>query len=350
MARKPRSTGRPTITDVAAAAGVSAITVSRVLRSPERVRKDTRARVEAAIKALDYLPDAAASALASKRTDVIGVVLPSVTNAVFLDTLRGIYDVAEEDNTQIQIANSRYDAEEEERLLRVFLSQKPAGLIVTGIDQSEATERLLRGAPCPVVQITEIGPEPVDMMVGFDHAAAGALAADHLADQGYRRIGFLGARQDPRSLRRQGGFRAALEARGLFAAERVLFSTERSSVQLGSAQLEGLLAADPQADAVLCNNDNLALGVLFACQRMGLAVPGRFGICGFNDVEFMAAANPALTSVQTPRREIGRRAVSLIKARLADPGAHPPVEDLGVSLSPRASTAKAGTANKDIAG
>ncbi len=342
MSRRPRSTGRPTIADVAKAANVSAITVSRVLRTPDRVRKDTRERVEAAIKALDYLPDAAASALASKRTDVIGVVLPSVTNAVFLDTLRGIYDVAEEDNTQVQIANSRYSAEEEERLLRIFLSQKPAGLIITGIDQSNETRELLRTAPCPIVQITELGPDPIDMMVGFDHAAAGAHAARHLADQGYNRIGFLGARQDPRSLRRQAGFHQALEDIGLFDPSRVLFSTERSSVRLGGTQLEELLKADPKADAVLCNNDNLALGVLFACQRTGLDVPRRFGICGFNDVEFMAAANPKLTSVRTPRRAIGRRAMEMIKARLKDPDISFNSEDLGVTLSPRESTARTG--------
>lgn len=340
MPRASRSSGRPTIEDVARSAGVSAITVSRVLRTPSRVSPATRERVEASIKSLDYMPDAAASALASAHSNVVGVVLPSVTNKVFLETLRGIFDVAETDGTQIQIANSRYDAEEEERLLRIFLSQKPAGLIITGCDQSEATRKLLTGVRCPVVQITELGPEPIDMMVGYDHAAAGALAAQHLFDMGYRRIGFLGARRDPRSLRRLGGFQRKLEKLGAFDAARVLFSEGPSSVQLGSQQFCDLRRSDPKADAVLCNNDDLALGALFACQHGGLSVPQDIGICGFNDQEFMAAAAPGLTSIQTPRLEIGRRAMEMISLRLKDPKMSLPSEDLGVKLSKRESTAR----------
>ncbi|QHQ36031.1 LacI family DNA-binding transcriptional regulator [Algicella marina] len=340
MTKRPRSTGRTTIADVAARAGVSAITVSRALRTPDRVQAATRARVEEAIRELDYLPDAAASTLASRNSNVVGVILPSVTNKVFLGTLRGIYDVAEEGGLQVQISNSRYSQDEEERLLRIFLSQRPAGLIVTGIDQSEATRKLLRSAPCPVVQITETGPDPLDMMVGFDHAAAGALAARHLAEQGYRRIGFLGARQDPRSVRRQSGFRDSLEQLGLFDPARVLFSPDQSSVGLGSRQLLDLLRVDPKADAVLCNNDDLALGALFACQRQGLDVPNRFGICGFNDVEFMAFTSPSLTSVRTPRRQIGIRAMRLIMARIDDPAAVFAPEHLAVELSQRRSTGR----------
>ncbi len=340
MPRKPRKSGRPTVQDVAAAAGVSAITVSRVLRSPDRVSPGTRARVRDAIRALDYLPDAAASALASRRTDTIGVIVPSVTNSVFQDTLRGLYDRAAESGTQIQIANSRYDPEEEERLIRLFYSQRPAALIVTGTDQSAAAADLLRKAPCPVVQMTEIGPDPYDMMVGFDHGAAAALAARHLVEMGYQRIGFLGGRQDPRSLRRRTGFAEELGRHGAFDPARVLFSDTPSSVACGARQLAELLARDPSADAVLCNNDDLALGVLFECQRRGLAVPERFGICGFNDFEWMAAAYPSLTSIRTPRFDVGRRAMDMALARLADPTAATRSEALDVTLIARDSTAR----------
>lgn len=338
MPRKRRNSGKPTVMDVAKAAGVSAITVSRALSTPDLVTTGTRAKIDTAIRTLGYMPDPAAKALASDRSDMIGVLVPSVTNTVFLDTLRGLYEVAETTDYRIQIASTRYSQAEEERLLRSFLAQRPAGLILTGVDQSAATARLLRPAPCPVVQITETGPAPFDMLVGFSHSAAARSAALHLVDQGYRRIGFLGARRDDRSTRRLSGFREGLETRGLFDPARVLFSDQPSSVPLGVAHLGDLLSRDPEADAILCNNDDLALGALFECQRRGMPVPQRFGICGFNDMDTMAAAHPAITSVRTPRLEIGRQAMTMLLARLAgeDPGRA--ARDLGSQLIAREST------------
>ncbi len=340
MARKRRGSGNPTIMDVAREAGVSAITVSRALRTPGRVSADTRALVAAAVRTMGYTPDPAAKALASDRSDIIGVLVPSVTNSVFSDTLRGLFEVSETSDFRVQIANTRYSQAEEERLLRSFLSQRPAGLIVTGVDQAAGSAALLRDAPCPVVQITEIGPAPFDMMVGFSHTQAARAASLHLSAQGYRRIGFLGARRDERSTRRLSGFRAGLEGQGLYSPARVLFSDQPSTVPLGAAQLGELLTRDPQADAVLCNNDDLALGVLFECQRRGIDVPRGFGICGFNDIDVMAVAHPSLTSVRTPRLEVGRQAMAMILARLADQDPGPMVRDLGFDLVPRDSTAR----------
>jgi len=342
MARKRRGTGKPTVMDVAQVAGVSAITVSRALRTPTRVTDATRAKIDAAVRELGYTPDLAAKALASDRSDMIGVLVPSVTNTVFLDTLRGLYEVAETTDYRIQIASTRYGHGEEERLVRSFLAQRPAGLILTGVDQTAATARMLRPAPCPVVQITETGPAPFDMMVGFSHTAAARTAAQHLIAQGYRRIGFLGARRDDRSTRRLSGFREGLMAADLFNPARVLFADQPSTVPLGARQLGDLLSRDPDADAILCNNDDLALGALFECQRRGIAVPQDFGICGFNDVDTMATAHPTLTSVRTPRLEIGRQAMTMLLARLAgeDPGTA--VRNLTVELVARDSTRRRG--------
>ena len=340
MARKRAGSGKATVFDVAREAGVSAITVSRVIRTPAKVAAATRARVEDVVARMGYVPDPAAKALASDRSDTIGVIVPSLTNSVFSDTLRGIYDVADGARYQVQIANTRYAPRAEERLIRVFLSQRAAGLIVTGIDQSEAAARALSRAPCPVVQITETGPAPFDMMVGFGHGAAAAAGARHLLERGYRRIGFLGARRDPRSQRRLLGFREALAEAGLYDPDLVLFSEDRSSVPLGAAQLGELLARADDADAVLCNNDELALGVLFECQRRGIGIPGDFGICGFNDIAAMGCAHPAITSIRTPRREVGRQAMEMLLARLAGEAVDRPHRDLGFELIARASTAR----------
>ena len=329
---------RVTLAEVAAQAGVSPITVSRALRRPDTVQPETRARIDAAVAMLGYVPDPAARALATGRSDVIGVLIPSVTNAVFTDVLSGIYDRLAESRFDVQYGITRYDPTIEENLLGVFLRQRPAGLIVAGIDQTEAARRLLDRAGCPVVQLMETGPDPVDMMVGFSHHDAAAAGTRHLIAQGYRRPGFLGARMDPRTQRRFAGFRAEAETAGVFDADRCETTATPSSVGVGADLLRALMARRPDTDAVFCNNDDLALGALFEAMRMGVSVPGSLGICGFNDLEMMSAAEPPLTSVRTNRFEMGARAAEMIRARLEgrDPG--PALVDLGTKVQARRST------------
>ena len=333
-----RSSRRVTLADVARKTGVSTITVSRALRRPEMVSEEVRTRIMAAVDALGYLPDPAARTLASRRSEVIGVLIPSVTNAVFSGVLTGIYDTVAGTPWTVQLGNTRYLPQTEEALIRVFLSQHPAGLIVAGIDQSAPARAALERADCPVVQIMELGPDPVDQLVGFSHRDAARAATEHLLAQGYRRPAFLGARMDPRSQRRLEGFRDALAAAGLDPEGRTLTTPEPSSVRLGGTLFDDQRARDPATDAVFCNNDDLALGAQFAALRAGLRVGPEVGICGFNDLEVMASAVPPITSVRTHRREMGETAARLILDRLggADPG--PAVTDLGWTLLPRPST------------
>lgn len=339
-----RKKGRTTIADVAAEAGVSPITVSRALREPARVSEPLRKRIDAAVRALDYVPDQHARALASARTNVVGVLIPSLTNTVFADVLRGIHDRAEKTDLQIQFANTRYSPREEERLIRLFLSQSPAALIVVGIDQTEAAAKVLREADLPVVQIMELGPEPFDMMVGLDQFAAGRAMAEHLLGAGYRRIAFLAARLDPRSNRRMAGYRAAMAEAGLDDDSLIAQTKSPSSVGVGCALLREIMARRPDIDAVFCTNDDIALGALFECQRMGLAVPGRLGIAGFNDFEMMAAAEPPVSSVGTERYEMGVTAMDMVARTIAGTPPEEKVVDLGFHLCPRASTQPPGSA------
>lgn len=340
--KKRRKSGRVTLSDVARKAGVSPITVSRALRSPDMVSKDVVRRVERVVGELGYVPDPAARALASQRTDVIGVIIPSVTNNVFSDVMRGIYRCVEETNYRVQLGNSRYSQKEEEKLLQTFASQRPAALMVSGIDQSHEARLLLENVSCPVVQIMETGPDPVDMMVGFSHRDAAKAAAEHLIAQGYERIGFIGARMDPRTARRLEGYRDALRAVSRHDEGLVRTTMQRSTVTLGSEMLLELKAARPDLDAVLCNNDDLALGALFACQRKGIAVPDDFGICGFNDLEMMAAACPSITSVRTYREEMGMRATGMLIRAIEGDRPNEAKVDLGFEVIARESTARQG--------
>ncbi|MBZ9670297.1 LacI family DNA-binding transcriptional regulator [Mesorhizobium sp. B2-1-8] len=340
---KPRSRrggGRPTLSDVAHKAGVGAITVSRALREPERVSKELRRQIMAAVEELGYVPDPNARALASARAEVFGVLVPSLTNNVFAEVVRGIYDSLSDSPFRIQLGNTHYSGLEEERLLQLFGSQRPAALIVAGIDQTPTSRKLLENAGCPVVQVMETGPDPVDMMVGFSHLDGGRTATEHLIEAGYRRIGFIGARMDPRSQRRLAGYRVAMEKAGLLDPRLITTTPVLSSVSLGRELFRDALAKMPTLDGVFCNNDDIALGVLFECHRASIDVPKTIGIVGFNDLDMMQVAFPSITSVRTHRYEIGRRAVAMALAAIGGNRPEQRVVDLGFELKQRESTAR----------
>lgn len=331
------------LSDVAAKANVSVITASRALRQSEKVTPKTRARVEAAVSALGYVPNPAAQALASARSRIIGVVIPSLTNQIFADLLRGVMDGLEGSPYSPQFVNTRYLASREEELLRIFATQRPAGMIVAGIDQSEAARALLRAMNCPVVQVMETGPDPIDMIVGCDQRAAGQAAVEHLLAQGYQRIGFLGARMDPRAQRRLAGYRDALARARLADDTRLVMTTPQpSSFTTGGRLLSDLLAQCPDADAVFCANDDVALGALFECQRRGISVPHQMGIVGFNDLDVVSCSVPTITSVRTLRYRTGQMAVEMIRAALEDVPNVPRAVDIGFEVIPRQSSARQG--------
>lgn len=342
MERKRAKSGEIRLIEVAKLAGVSPITASRFFRNPEALSLSKRERVASAAKELGYVPNLAARALASQRSEVIGVLIPSLTNNVFSDVLRGVYDASEGSRYSIQLANTRYSILQEEKLLRLFQAQKPAGLIVTGIDQTAESRAVMQAMNCPIAQIMEIGPDPVDMMVGFSHYDAAFAAVSHLIAQGFKRIGFVGAQMDPRMQRRLQGYRDAMKAASLYDPRTIVTTPVPTTVTLGGTLLADLLLRTPDVEAVACVNDDIALGVLFECQRRHISVPEEMAIVGFNDLEFMAAAVPSLTSVRTNRYEMGRSAVTMVTAAIDGIRPPEPVVDLGFQLMVRQSSAVRG--------
>jgi LacI family gluconate utilization system Gnt-I transcriptional repressor len=335
---------RTTLSDVAARAGVSAVTVSRALRKPEMVSTDLRQRIEKAVGELAYVPNQLASALASARTGMIGVVVPSFTNGVFGDYLRGIHDILVPAGFQVLVLNSRYLKGAEERAIATLVGQHPEAIILAGIDQTETARRHLRQTGVPVVQTMELADDPIDINIGLSQRAAGYAATRHLIDLGHRAIGQMSVPLDARATQRLNGYLEAIAEAGL---EPLTTSIERSSSFLLGAQLFGeLQERRTDMTAIFCGNDNLALGALFECQRRGIRVPEDMSIVGFNDLEFSATAHPALTTVATPRLEMGRRAAEIVLAIVRGLGARP-IErriDLGFSLVVRGSTAPPATA------
>lgn len=331
---------RVTLADVADRAGVSSVTASRALRQPHLVSATLRMRVESAVSELAYVPNQMASALASTQTSTIGVVVPSLTNGVFADYLRGIHDILVPREFQVLVLNARYSPIEEEKAIATLLGRQPEAMIVAGIDQTDHARRLLEQARIPVVQSMEIAADPIDINIGISHVRAGYVATKYLLDLGHRNIGLIEARLDARAERRLQGYRRAMDEAGIDTADLIASTPRHSTVKIGGELLQHLLATAPTVDAVFCCNDDLALGALFSCQRQNIRVPEDLSIIGFNDLDFAASAYPSLTSVATPRHEMGRRAAEMILQIIRAPGTRPAETriDLGFQIKEREST------------
>lgn len=335
---KGRGTGRATLEAVAKAAGVSTMTASRSLSQPGLVSEATRARVEQAVQALGYVPNRAARALASNRSRVIVALVPSLSNAVFTAVLDGIHDALQASQYQILIGNTHYSEAEEEKLLRIYLQSDPDGILVPGLSHSPAVARLLDGLRAPVVSMMDLADDPATPSVGFSQFEAGMALTRHLLGKGYRRIAFVGAQLDARMLRRADGWRAAMKLAGLFDARLEIMTPQPSTIALGAELMRRVLAELPDCDAVFYCNDDLAHGAIFHCQREGIAVPGRIAVAGFNDLPASKLMLPALTTIDTPRYQVGYQAASLLLALIAGKAPSARRIDLGFTLREREST------------
>jgi LacI family gluconate utilization system Gnt-I transcriptional repressor len=327
------------LADVAKLAGVSAVTVSRALRHPGMVSSALRDRVDAAVAELAYVPDVAASRLASARTHAIGVIVSSLTNGVFADYLRALHDTLLPAGFQVVVFSSRYSAEEEEKVIATLIGQHPEAIIIAGIDQTPHARRLLERSGVPVVQTFELTDDPIDINVGLSQREAGYAATRFLIDQGHRRIGYTAARLDARAHARMAGYHRAMEEAGLPTDGLVATTPNPSSVSVGGKLLGTILDRHADVEALFCCDDNLALGSLFECQRRAIPVPDRISIIGFNDLEFADCAHPPISSVATPRYEMGRLAAEIVM-KIIETGERPADRriDVGFTIRERGST------------
>ena len=335
---RSRSTGRVTLADVAQHAGVSPITASRALRGDRNVAAELVERVRAAAATLAYVPDMAARSLASSRSDNVVVLVPSLSNRVFTDLLEAAQAALMARGYQTLFGVTHYAAAEEERLLRSYLAHRPAGLLLTGTDHTLASRKLLRESGLPHVHLMETMPAAKGYSVGFSQVDAGRAVTQHLLDRGRRRVAFVAAQLDPRVMQRAAGYRACLAQAGLQVAGLELLDPRPSSIALGGEMFMQLMRARPDVDAVFFCNDDLAQGALFAAWRHGVAVPAQVAIAGFNDLEGSDQLLPPLTSIRTPRAEIGTRGAELLVALMNGEAPPRPCVDVGYALMARGST------------
>lgn len=335
---RSRATGRITLADVAHAAGVSPITVSRALRGERAVDPELVARVQAAVAKLGYLPNPAARALASGVGSHVTVLIPMLSNALFVDLLEGIQRTLRQGGYQTLIGVTYYDPAEEESLLREQLLHRPAGLIVTGLERSDATRKLIAQAGVPCVHVMEASGTAGVYCVGFSQMDAGEELTRHLLARGHKRIAFAAAQLDPRTLQRLDGWRKALQTAGLYDTTLEWLNPAPSSLSLGARMFEQIMGQQPAVDAIFFCNDDLAQGALLAALRLGLAVPQRVAVAGFNDLTGSDQMLPPLTTVRTPRAQIGIAAATMLLTLMHGEDVVLPCVDLGYELLVRGST------------
>jgi LacI family gluconate utilization system Gnt-I transcriptional repressor len=334
---KSRASGRITLAAVAQHAGVATMTASRAISQPELVSPELRGRVERSVAELGYLPNRAARALASAHSNVIVVLVPSLSNAVFTAVLAGIQDALDADDYQLLIGNTRYSDAKEEKLLGIYLQSNPDGILLCGLSHSERVEKMLVSSRVPIVSMMDLAGDPDQLSVGFSQFDAGHAMTRYLIDKGHTRIGFIGAQLDERTLRRAGGYRKAMDEAGLADPRLEVMVGDPSTITLGAELLGRMLARVPDCDAIFCCNDDLAHGAIYQCQRRGIRVPEQLAICGFNDLPASAWMNPSVTTIGTPRYRIGFESAMLLRSAINGETPAATQIDLGFTLMARES-------------
>ncbi|GGL95121.1 LacI family DNA-binding transcriptional regulator [Nakamurella endophytica] len=310
---------RPSISDVAALAGVSLGTVSNVLNRPHVVAASTRSKVEAAISSLGFVRNETARQLSSGHNRAIGLVVLDIGNPFFTDVARGAQEVAQDRGAVVLMADSRADERTERANVELFTQQRVQGVLIAPSGGDTAWVADLRRAGTPFVVIDRVVSGVGEhCAVSVDDRTGGELAVAHLLQLGHRRIAFVGG---PSTLAqvadRRVGAEAAVEREA--GASLLALSTGALTVDEGRRAADTLAALGDgeRPTAVFAANDLVALGVLQGCVRHGLRVPADLAIVGYDDIDFAAAAAVPLSSVRQPRQELGRTGTELLLAEIA---------------------------------
>lgn len=307
-----------TLDDVAKEAGVSRKTVSRVINANGYVSEATRKRVELAVNKLGYLPNLVARSLASDRSTVIGLMIPSITNRYFSQVIAGVDSVAQENQYSVLLLNSYGDGDRERDVLRLLEEHRVDGLVYNTptLPIPELRQLLLRQKAAVI-----IGHDPLDDLAGtvnVDVSTAMAQAVEHLVDVGRRRIAYIKPGIDERypHRKRLEGLRRCFQELGL-GTQPLLVEALGKNIQDTSDQVEAWLRTQPDIDAIICYNDETAFATIEACDRLGIQVPDDIAIVGFDDISLSQLQRISLTTFRIPRYEVGATAARILFERIA---------------------------------
>jgi LacI family transcriptional regulator len=316
--RFPKSpSAQASLADVAAHAGVSTATVSRVLNGSAPVADEVAQRVAKACRELNYVPNGAARALSSRKTRTIGAVVPSIENAGFAVAIGALQRWLDTAGYTLIVASSDYDPAVELREVSLLMSRGIDGLLLVGGEHHPDLIPMLTQQKLPFIESWTLSDQ--HPCVGFDNGAAARQLTDYLLDLGHVDIGVIAGRMrnNDRASGRVAGVRQALEARGLKLATE--WTIERPyRILEGRLAMKALLAAPTRPTAVICGNDQLAFGAMIEAKASGLSVPRDISITGFNDLDFAAYLDPPLTTMYVPADQIGVISGEYLLARVLD--------------------------------
>lgn len=305
---------RPTLQHIADHLGITKMTISRYLRNPESVAHETGLRIAEAITEFGYIPNRAPDILSNAKSRAIGVLVPSLTNQVFADVIKGIELVTDKAGYQTMLAHYGYSQEKEEQRIESLLSYNVDGIILSENHHSKRTLKMLEVANIPVIEIMDSSEIGIQQAVGFDNISAAQSMVETIISRGHKNIVYFTARMDKRTKLKMQGYEQAM--RKYHLEPHSLITDEPSSFTLGAKQLQQALAQYPDIDGIFCTNDDLAIGALFECQRLGIKVPKEMAIAGFHGHDVGQSLTPQLATVITPRLEIGKVAAQELLNRL----------------------------------
>lgn len=304
-----------TMKDVADRANVGKITVSRVIRTPEKVSQETRRRVEDVIRELGYVPDETAGALSSNRSRVIGALVSTLSDSVFASTIEGLSRTLRQSGYELLLSKTDYEPELETAAIRTLLGRRPDGLVLSSTDHTDSALKLLASSGVPVVEIWQLPDHPIDHVVGFSNYHAGRTVTDYLIQSSRQRIAFIGTSRagDRRGKRRAEGYRDALINSGLGEALYIDGDLSFSSdADIGASGFAQALTRWPDLDAVVCVSDPVAMGAICEASRRGIQIPGQMAITGFGGLELARESALNLTTIEFPGQKIGEVAAEIL--------------------------------------
>ncbi len=302
-----------TLADVARRANVSTATVSRCLNLPDQVASKTRERVLKAVSDLSYAPNFGARALAAKQTNTFGVIIPTMENAVFARGIQAFQEELGMHGKTLLIGSSAYSASLEDEQIRALVAGGADALLLIGYDRTTDIYDFLERRSIPVLVAWSFDKAQTRPAIGFDNVNAMANLARVVIQQGHRKIACITApfASNDRARGRVDGIRSAMSKMGLNPDDLILTQTPYG-IKNGEEAFREILTAAPETTAVICVNDVLAIGALRAAKEMGLKVPEDVSVTGFDDIEIAILADPALTTVHVPHREMGRLAANML--------------------------------------
>ena len=300
--------------DVARVVGKSPMTVSRALRGDTTVSAKTRALVRECADEMGYVYDSTAQVFRTQKSGFVAVTVPSINNANFAETFRGLSDGLEGTGMQLLLGSTNYSVDKELEIVRQMLARNPEAIVLTGGYHLPQTRGLLEKTQIPVIEIWDLATDPLGHVVGFSNAEAMSKIVNELAQNGRRKLAFIGASagSDMRGSARRDSVIAAAHALGLPEVWVIDAGAAPVSMRHGAQAVKDLGQAVKGFDALVCVSDPVAFGALNECRRLGISVPQDIAITGFGNFDVATVSSPRITTVNVHANEIGRKVAGVL--------------------------------------